>query len=250
MVCEDNNYKLKEITKMKFEVMFTEQFEKISIDVMNNVEQKGSMYFTREQIGQALEYAEPIKAIEQLHGRNREILDKYAVTLSAKATDGKMREMTLYNRRGVYTICSLSKQPKAREFMEWVWDIVDKYISGDLMDKKTFMDGVEIVRKSKCTLMEKASLVCNSDEVLGWRDPNIALAESTAIRKYEYQDKSVERELGFAINESVEAVCEKHKSLNSPRYCTYIHHKRYWNKNGMSEIENAIRKDRQRRNAI
>lgn len=83
------------------------------------------IWMTREQIGRALEYSNPQKAIDNLHIRNKDRLDKFSVTLKLRATDGKLYDTKLYSAKGVYEICRYSRQPKADMFMDWVWDIVE-----------------------------------------------------------------------------------------------------------------------------
>ena len=89
-------------------------------------------YMTREQIGTALEYAKPSKAIGNIHSRNKERLDKFSTVLVLRGRDGKPREATFYNRRGILEICRWSNQPKANALIDWVWDVMDSLIIGQL----------------------------------------------------------------------------------------------------------------------
>lgn len=43
---------------------------------------KGVFFMTKEQIGRALKYADPQKAIDKLHQRHKERLDKYSIPVS------------------------------------------------------------------------------------------------------------------------------------------------------------------------
>lgn len=80
---------------------------------------------TRQQIGQALEYDNPQKAIDNIHAKHKDRLDKFSVTLKVRATDGKMYITTLYSAKGIYEICRWSRQPKADEFYDHVYDILE-----------------------------------------------------------------------------------------------------------------------------
>lgn len=80
---------------------------------------------TRQQIGESLEYSNPQKAIDTLHARHADRLDQFSVTLNLRATDGKQYETTVYTARGVMELCRWSQQPKADQFMDWVWDVVE-----------------------------------------------------------------------------------------------------------------------------
>lgn len=66
---------------------------------------------TREQIGRALEYSDPQKAIDNIHSRNFDRLDVLSVTLKLRGTDGKMYDTRVYTLRGAMEICRFSRQP-------------------------------------------------------------------------------------------------------------------------------------------
>lgn len=87
-------------------------------------------WMTREQIGAALEYSDPIRAISKLHTRKKARLDKYSAVVKLTTTDGKTYNTTVYNRKGVMEICRHSDQPKADAFMDFCWDTMDRLMSG------------------------------------------------------------------------------------------------------------------------
>jgi len=84
-----------------------------------------NILMTREQIGRALGYSDPHRAIYKIHERNKDRLDKFSVVTKLTTTDGKAYETYLYTAKGVYEICRFSRQPKADAFMDWVWDVVE-----------------------------------------------------------------------------------------------------------------------------
>ena len=88
-------------------------------------------YMTREQIGQALEYANTGDAIQLIHKRNADRLNPLSVTFKLKGTDGKPYNTFVYNLRGVMEICRLSRQPKADKFMDFVWDVMESLYNGN-----------------------------------------------------------------------------------------------------------------------
>ena len=57
-------------------LMKTENFETIPCDFW--VDANGEYLVTREQIGKALGYSNPSKAIEKIHSRHKDRLDKYS----------------------------------------------------------------------------------------------------------------------------------------------------------------------------
>ena len=90
---------------------------------------------TREQIGRALGYSNPTKAIDNIHRKHRERIDKFSTTLTLGVLEGDRyveRERILYNRKGIMEICRWSRQPLADKFMDWCWEIMDRLISNSL----------------------------------------------------------------------------------------------------------------------
>lgn len=88
--------------------------------------EKEDILMTRAQIGQALEYNDPSDAVRKIHDRHKERLDKFSVRDKMTATDGKLYMTYLYTAKGVYEVCRWSQQPKANDFMDWVWDVIEK----------------------------------------------------------------------------------------------------------------------------
>lgn len=92
---------------------------------------KNDIVMTREQIGQALEYTDPRIAIAKIHAKHLDRLDKFS-SVTVLVTEAGKRETVVYNAKGVYEICRWSRQPKANEFMDWVWDIIEGLRTGKL----------------------------------------------------------------------------------------------------------------------
>lgn len=89
---------------------------------------KGEFFMTRQQIGQALGYDDPNKRIDEIHSKHKERLDRFSTTLKLRVVEGNRhvnREMILYSAKGVYEICRWSRQPKADEFYDHVYDILE-----------------------------------------------------------------------------------------------------------------------------
>lgn len=102
---------------------------------MNVYEDNNHQYYmTREQIGTALEYNNPNKAIQNIHVKNTDRLDPLSTFLKLRNVEGgitKEREYIVYSLRGVMEICRLSRQPKADAFMDFCWDIMESLMRGD-----------------------------------------------------------------------------------------------------------------------
>lgn len=108
----------------------TEKFGDLDCNFYRNM--NDDILLTREQIGTALEYVYPDDALSKIHNRHKERLDTLSVVVKLASTDGKYYETTLYSQRGVMEICRWSNKPKANEFMDWVWTIVEKYRNGEI----------------------------------------------------------------------------------------------------------------------
>ena len=115
---------------MKLKLITTETFENVPCDFYRNMNDE--MLLTRNQIGQTLEYKNPQKAIDNIHAKHRNRLDDLSVTTKLRATDGKEYFTTLYTQRGIMEICRWSRQSKANQFMDWVWDIIEAYRNNTL----------------------------------------------------------------------------------------------------------------------
>lgn len=112
----------------------TDVFNKIATcDFWGNI--NNEYLVTREQIGRALGYSNPTKAIDNIHRKHRERIDKFSTTLTLGVLEGDRyveRKRILYNRKGIMEICRWSRQPLADKFMDWCWEIMDRLISNSL----------------------------------------------------------------------------------------------------------------------
>ena len=81
---------------------------------------------TREQIGQALGYADPTDAIAKIHKRNKERLDRFSGMDRLSTPEGGTQMTTIYNFKGLLEICRYSNQPVANQVIDVLWDIADE----------------------------------------------------------------------------------------------------------------------------
>lgn len=85
----------------------------------------GEFFMTRQQIGEALGYDNPMIAIAKIHDRHKDRIDKFSVLTKLTGTDGKRYETYLYSAKGVYEICRWSRQLAADAFYDHVYDILE-----------------------------------------------------------------------------------------------------------------------------
>ena len=115
---------------MNLSIASKEMFGQHEMTIYQN--EKNDIFMTREQIGKALEYSDPIRNIARLHQRNRERLDQFSVVVELTTTDGKTYPTTIYNEQGIYEIIRRSAQPKADEFYDWVYELLSKLRKNEL----------------------------------------------------------------------------------------------------------------------
>lgn len=104
----------------------TETFNNLPCNFYRNM--NDDILLTREQIGQALEYSDPMVAIGKIHNRHLDRLDQFSFT---NLVNG--HQIYYYTEKGVMEICRWSKSKRANEFMDWVWDIIEKYRHNELI---------------------------------------------------------------------------------------------------------------------
>lgn len=146
---------------MKLKLITTESFGTVPCDFYRNM--NDDMLLTRNQIGQALEYSNPQKAIDNIHSKHKDRLDELSVITKLRATDGKEYMTTLYTQRGVMEICRWSRQPKANQFMDWAWDIIESYrnntLSSQNIDMKAFTDILTSLSNTQATMTQTLNLL-------------------------------------------------------------------------------------------
>lgn len=96
-------------------------------NIVNNVTVDGiagdeEAWFTRKQIGEALEYSEPQKAIMLIHNRHKDTIDEFARWCQFVTPSGK-QEGYVYSFFGVMEICRWSTQPKANMVMRSLYEM-------------------------------------------------------------------------------------------------------------------------------
>ena len=108
----------------------TENFGNISCDFYRNM--NNDILLTREQIGTALEYTNPSKAIQQIHLRHKDRLEPLCLRIKEirhpqSEGTGIEVETVYYTERGIMELCRWSTKRKANQFMDWCWDVIEKY---------------------------------------------------------------------------------------------------------------------------
>lgn len=116
---------------MNLELVTSSAFNGVTCDFYHEDNDQRDLWLTRNQIGAALGYKDPDSSLSRIHERHKSRLDRYCAVDKLAGTDGKLYDTYIYNRRGVMEICRWSRQPKADEFMDWVYDVVESYLDGE-----------------------------------------------------------------------------------------------------------------------
>ena len=137
----------------------TETFGDLSCNFYRNM--NDDILLTREQIGQALEYSDPMNAIYKIHKRHQDRLDNLSICLS----DGLGHEIYYYNERGIMEICRWSNSKKANLFMDWVWDIIEKYRHNELQPNlQTLIDSLSLLTQTITTMQQDITTLKEQQE--------------------------------------------------------------------------------------
>lgn len=142
----------------KFVLVKDTNFGKLRCDVWQCGEE---FFMTREQIGKSLGYKNPRKAISNIHNSHKERIDKFSVVRKTRTTDGKEYETFLYSTRGVYEICRWSNQPKANDFYDFVYELLEGLRKGYLkvqIEKKS-LEWQQIRQQGKLTRREETDAI-------------------------------------------------------------------------------------------
>ena len=117
-------------SKVGMELVKQEKFAGMEIDFYRN--ENNEVFMTRNQIGQALGYAQVQRAMNKIHERNKERLDKFSTVVKLGSVNGKSYDTHLYNEKGIYEIMRKSNQPKADEFYDFVYEVIEGLRKGEL----------------------------------------------------------------------------------------------------------------------
>jgi prophage antirepressor-like protein len=138
----------------------TETFGDLSCNFYRNM--NDDILLTREQIGQALEYSDPSMCIRRIHLKHKDRLEPLCVRIKlgeyqngTNLSKSEEQERVYYTERGIMEICRWSRQPKANIFMDWVWDIIEKYRHNELQPNlQSLIDSLSILTQTITTMQQ------------------------------------------------------------------------------------------------
>ena len=165
----------------------TEKFGDLDCDFYRNL--NDDILLTREQVGMALEYSDASRAIRKIHFKHKDRLEPLCIRMKLEGgtqfgpnLKSEEQERVYYTQRGVMEICRFSRQPKANLFMDWVWDIIEKYRAGELYDRssinmKPITDTLATLAQAITTLTQNMSDMKNDIDDIKQNQRNRYLLE-------------------------------------------------------------------------
>jgi len=101
--------------EMAAEIIRQEAFEDMQLAV---IEHQGEEWFTAQDIGRALGFADK-DSVHEIHRRNLNEFEGLSTTLKVRALDGKDRKQRVFNLQAVQKFGFFAQTPRAKAFRHW-----------------------------------------------------------------------------------------------------------------------------------
>lgn len=88
------------------------------------------LWVTGEQLGQALGYAYPGKAINNLYNRNKDFLNPFSGTLNLRTPGGK-QDIRVFNETGAHIIAVKANTKQSEAYILWLNELARAYRRGN-----------------------------------------------------------------------------------------------------------------------
>jgi prophage antirepressor-like protein len=118
------------------------------------------IYMTAEQLGRALEYSKPRRAINNLISRNTRLRDKkFSTDIKLMSVEGSRevkRNTKVFTEDGILEVTFLSGQPKAQEFRDFAREVIKELRrTGKVVVTKEDFSSVDILQTMVDALREQ-----------------------------------------------------------------------------------------------
>ena len=100
-------------------------FQNTTLSVIN---QHNQTFLTASDLGKALEYADPVKAIVKIYDRNADEFTAEMTALIEMPTAGGIQKVRIFSLRGAHLIAMFARTKVAKDFRKWVLDILDREV--------------------------------------------------------------------------------------------------------------------------
>ncbi|HHV6870578.1 TPA: P22AR C-terminal domain-containing protein [Haemophilus influenzae] len=105
--------------------MTTLTFQNTTLSVIN---QNNQTFLTSSDLGSALQYANPLQAINKLYNSNADEFTAEMTALIEMPTAGGLQKVRIFSLRGAHLIAMFARTKVAKDFRKWVLDILDREI--------------------------------------------------------------------------------------------------------------------------
>lgn len=86
----------------------------------------GERWIRSSEIGRALEYNHPDRAISDVFKRNEDEFTPNMTRLMPMQTAGGVQEVRVFSLRGAHMLAMLARSTKAKEFRGWLLDLIER----------------------------------------------------------------------------------------------------------------------------
>lgn len=97
----------------------TEKFGDLDCNFYRNM--NNDILLTSEQIGSALEYTNPQKAIDNIHSKHKDRLDELSITIKTRGVTGQEYPTTFYNERLLMDYFDISRKEMMITVLRMDW---------------------------------------------------------------------------------------------------------------------------------
>ena len=105
--------------------MTTLTFQNTTLSVIN---QNNQTFLTSSDLGSALQYANPLQAINKLYNSNADEFTLEMTALVEMQTAGGLQKVRIFSLRGAHLIAMFARTKIAKAFRKWVLDVLDEEV--------------------------------------------------------------------------------------------------------------------------
>ena len=105
--------------------MTTLTFQNTTLSVIN---QNNQTFLTSSDLGSALQYANPLQAINKLYNSNADEFTPEMTELVEMQTAGGLQKVRIFSLRGAHLIAMFARTKIAKAFRKWVLDVLDEEV--------------------------------------------------------------------------------------------------------------------------
>lgn len=114
----------------ELQLIKSDKFGNTECDIYSD---NNEMYMTARQLGECLEYSDPMRSINKLTERNSYLMnDEFSSVVNLATVDGKFRNARVFTEDGIYEVTMLAKTEKAKQFRAWVRKLLKSLRSGEV----------------------------------------------------------------------------------------------------------------------